>query len=1105
MKFKFLLPGTHARWQSGGLEVMMKLARFVGELRPSEIITYVDREPGRRFLDDELKCPPADDDATWIFTTGIDLPMLFERLAGRRTAYFAQETGWELEMQPGVPILCATRFAMAYWAEHSPANPVYLLPVAVDPEVVNRGIRRDVDVLYLARKTTPYLQDELVPGLRKRCAVETVDRFIERPALIDLFNRTRVYLYDSSASFADGVVEGIGLQPLEALVCGCTVFSNLEGGMSDYLDPGVNFHRLELRPDRDVRAILDEIERYDASRNRRTGNALAAEFSEENLRLRLSRVLPLIESLPDAAADPERGRQRERSRVARQKASQPLYREIRDRGRVIDQLRSELGLKVGERDRTIRALQREMDNNVRSRDETIRLLQRSAADAALAHRAQLQGIRSELALERANVDIARGELRWIYGSRVWRVATRYWSISGRLSRLFRGKSAPSAPGPSVPVAAEPGPETRPSPENLIAQTEREALLLDQAPIAADNRHDVVCLPIIDWDFRFQRPQQLMTRFAEAGHRVFYVSQRFRRSGAPWEIRRVRENIYEVSLRGPARNVYRDTLDEAACAELFDSLDALRRDLGLGATAAIVQLPFWWPLALRARGRLAWPVVYDCMDHHAGFSTNREAMLALEDDLLRSADLVVASSAPLADEARRANDRVVLVRNGCDYPHFNAAFSSREPGARPVVGYYGAIADWFDSDLVADLATARPGWDFILVGSTFSADVSRLAKLPNVSLPGEKPYAEIPGWLARFDVAIIPFKQVPLTKATNPVKAYEIFAAGKPLVAVPLPEIAAMAPHVRLGSTAEEFAREIESAMAAPGKGAAERAAFARNNTWKTRFETLAPAVSGSFPKVSVIVVTFGNLDLNRLCLASLLERSEWPNLEVVVVDNASDDGTPGYLRETSAADPRVRALFNDANLGFAAANNQGLRAATGDFLVLLNNDTIVRRGWLPALIRHLVRDPAIGLLGAVTNAIGNEAMIPTGYETVEDMPRWAARYVREHDGETFEIPMLAMFCVAMRRQIWDKVGPLDERFGVGMFEDDDYSRRVRGAGFRIVCARDVFVHHWMKASFKKMPVEDYQRLFDTNRRLFEEKWKTVWTPHGTPASPDAAS
>jgi polysaccharide pyruvyl transferase CsaB len=742
-------------------------------------------------------------------------------------------------------------------------------------------------------------------------------------------------------------------------------------------------------------------------------------------------------------------------------------------------------------DRALRII--ETEGSVAVRRDTLEQVERrlDAMSAAAKDASHREGETSRnIARLRGEVETLQSEVRKMTSSRIWKLGEVYW---GAL-RLF-GRHSP-APAPetaaAAPVPAPEAPETAPD-DPLVGA--RKALLTTPA------RYDVVCLPIVDWDFRFQRPQQLMSRFAAAGHRVFYVSLQFRQTGPSYRITPKATNVFEISLRGPDLNVYRDTLGMADGDRLAESFDAARKDLGIGAASICVQLPFWWPLARRLKAAFAWPIVYDCMDHHAGFSTNRPAMVAEEAELKREADLVIASSRLLEIAAREANGNVMLVRNGCDYDHFADAQYPAEPSKRPVIGYYGAIADWFDSDLVGEIARLRPGWDIVLVGSTFSADVSRLRKMRNVSLPGEKPYAEIPRWLARFDVAIIPFKRLPLTEATNPVKAYEIFAAGKPLVAVPLPEIVEMAPHVRLASTAEEFVAEIESALANPRDESAARREFARENTWAKRFEELAPAIASLFPRVSVVVVTFGNRELNRLCIESLHLRTAWPNVEVIVVDNASEDGTRDLLRRFGEDHPEMRVILNDRNLGFAAANNQGLRMATGEFLVLLNNDTIVSRGWLSALIRHLHRDPTIGLIGAVTNAIGNEAMIPVGYEHVEDIPTWAAEYVREHDGETFEIPMLAMFCVAMRRSVHESLGPLDERFGVGMFEDDDYARRARESGLRIVCARDSFVHHWMRASFAKMPEEQYRALFENNRRLFEEKWGTPWIPHGGPVIP----
>ena len=344
--------------------------------------------------------------------------------------------------------------------------------------------------------------------------------------------------------------------------------------------------------------------------------------------------------------------------------------------------------------------------------------------------------------------------------------------------------------------------------------------------AEGGRYDVICLAICGWDERFQRPQQLMSRFAAAGHRVFYVRPEPRGDGPLWSAAEKLTNVYEISLRGGRE---------------FEGLAALRGEGTIGTAATIVQVPSWWALARQARERFGWPVLYDCMDYHAGFTTVRRSMVADEGSLLAEADVVVASSVGLEARARMKRDDVLLVRNGCDYEHF--AKTPHAQNTRPVIGYYGAIADWFDADLVCALAQRRTDWDFVLVGSTYSGDIARLARLPNVTLTGEEAYQSLPDWLGGFDVAIIPFRRTPLTEATNPVKVYEMLAGGKPVVSVPIPEVALLAPLVRLASTVDEFEREIVAALAEDPSAADGRRAFAREHTWEARVAVLDRVLS----------------------------------------------------------------------------------------------------------------------------------------------------------------------------------------------------------------------------------------------------------------------
>jgi GT2 family glycosyltransferase/glycosyltransferase involved in cell wall biosynthesis len=248
-----------------------------------------------------------------------------------------------------------------------------------------------------------------------------------------------------------------------------------------------------------------------------------------------------------------------------------------------------------------------------------------------------------------------------------------------------------------------------------------------------------------------------------------------------------------------------------------------------------------------------------------------------------------------------------------------------------------------------------------------------------------------------------------------------------------------------------------------------------------------------FPKASLIVLTYNNLDYTRQCLESIYTKTAYPNYEVIVVDNASTDGTPDYLRSFAASHPNFQPILNRENRGFSAGNNQGVGAASGDYIVFLNNDIIVTPGWLAGLLAHL-RDPEVGAVGPVTNFAGNESRISVDYSDINGLDDFARRSCAAHAGEAFEIRMLALFCMAVRRSVIENVGPLDEQFGVGMYEDDDFSLRMRQKGYRILCAEDVYIHHWGSASFSKLAEERYQRLHQENRRKFEEKWGTQWQP-----------
>lgn len=255
------------------------------------------------------------------------------------------------------------------------------------------------------------------------------------------------------------------------------------------------------------------------------------------------------------------------------------------------------------------------------------------------------------------------------------------------------------------------------------------------------------------------------------------------------------------------------------------------------------------------------------------------------------------------------------------------------------------------------------------------------------------------------------------------------------------------------------------------------------------------SVSSLEVDASIVIVSFDNLAFTRMCLETVLATTS-ADTEVIVVDNGSADGSPNYLKDMASSFPRVRLILNSDNVGFPRAVNQGLAEARADVLVLLNNDTIVTEHWLDTLVQHL-NDPTIGLVGPVTNAAPNEARVSTSYSTYGELLDFAA--YRADSRQPFDIGVLTMFCAAMRRSTYAAVGDLDEQFGMGMFEDDDYAERVRRAGLRVVCATDAFIHHFGEASFGRLvPSGKYGELYRVNQQRFERKWGRVWSPHAHP-------
>lgn len=240
------------------------------------------------------------------------------------------------------------------------------------------------------------------------------------------------------------------------------------------------------------------------------------------------------------------------------------------------------------------------------------------------------------------------------------------------------------------------------------------------------------------------------------------------------------------------------------------------------------------------------------------------------------------------------------------------------------------------------------------------------------------------------------------------------------------------------------------------------------------------------PLTSIVILTLNELEYTRRCVDSIAAHTP-ERYEFVFVDNGSTDGTLEYLR----AIPGAIVIANDRNVGFGGGCNQGISAARGERILLLNNDTVATPGWLGAMHRALDADERIGIVGPRSNHVAGEQLVeqvPYDQWTLDELDDFLATRSRaiEH-GAGWHILRLIGFCLLLRREVVDQVGGFDVRFGLGNFEDDDFCLRAAVAGWRLWVADDAFVHHFGSRTFAGAGIR-YDTSMESNWRKFQRKW-----------------
>ncbi len=302
LKFAVCLPEViDPKIRGGGHLNTLRFAELLAEHCEVRLVSYNAREDGVWFLAD-VEARLSDEGYVLLLTWGPHVEGHVERYRGRLPiVYYQQSMDWGFRLPPGVPVISMSKYMMAYAQMTWPASPQFYLPPVLPAECDNVGRDRDLDVLVVSRKQPAYVCDTLVPLLQDHCKIEVLRRFVSREELYGLFNRTKVYLYafapQRSPHTPTGwrLMEGISTQNLEAMVCGCTVVSDLRGGHADFIEPGVHGHRLmSYSPDWDARQVLNAVRGYPQPGQREHEAFLRETYGAATFHRRVRRLLPLL-------------------------------------------------------------------------------------------------------------------------------------------------------------------------------------------------------------------------------------------------------------------------------------------------------------------------------------------------------------------------------------------------------------------------------------------------------------------------------------------------------------------------------------------------------------------------------------------------------------------------------------------------------------------------------------------------------------------------------------------------------------------------------------------------------------------------------------------
>ena len=356
---------------------------------------------------------------------------------------------------------------------------------------------------------------------------------------------------------------------------------------------------------------------------------------------------------------------------------------------------------------------------------------------------------------------------------------------------------------------------------------------------------ILIFGMMNYNSRFQREQHFAKKLSLRGYKVFYIDTEFSNK---LTCKDINENLIVINMElyTPDTNVYSSVLNNNQIDYLINSINNLRKKYDFNFFISIISNPFWYQVIQYINNT---NVIYNCMDYYKGFNTHSDPLLNIETNLIKNSYVIYTS--PILRTMINMNYKYCkIIRNGCEFTYFNNIIKVKNN--RPVIGYYGAISDWFDNNLYETLIKVFKQCDFYLIGDIMCLDkkkednIKKLKNFENVKYFGEVPYNELHKYIKYFDIGIIPFILNDLIKSTNPVKLYEMLSLGIPIVLTNMEDVKTLnSDHLYYRSlSVQDFINNINKALNENNpKIIEDRINYTKLNDWEYRINDLEKVIT----------------------------------------------------------------------------------------------------------------------------------------------------------------------------------------------------------------------------------------------------------------------